>query len=162
MSIERRPRHSRHFYQVLRDLETLQETPGNCAQLAIMSDVLTAWAMLEENPSTAAPRLYRAVCDAWEDNRLELGPDWISNSSERLAVSYHTAFLLKHGQLCARPLPVWLGESSNLLEVERSMMGVLMQMRSRIPSAPSRKARAIYYGPLQLVRGKGGADVADI
>lgn len=151
-------RHSHHFYEVLRDLETLRETPANRAQLAGMSDVLTTWArvMLDVNFSTAAPRLYRVICDAWEDNRLELYPGGRADSRDRRAVNFHTAFLLKFGKLGDHTQPSRADDSRALTACERDMRAVLARMSSRITLPFPPKMKAVYTGPLHLLTGRGG------
>lgn len=66
----RAPKRMSFTDEVIRDLSTVKETDDNRNDLTALCDNLALWAryMMELNPAAAAP-FYRAVIDAWEDNR---------------------------------------------------------------------------------------------
>jgi hypothetical protein len=125
-------------YEKIRALETLKETEGNAEQVALLGDVLALWTrfMLEVDPSTAAPRIYRALMDAWHENR-ELHGDDMDAPHDRGASNFHGAFLARFGDLMGEKpaLPHWEGKRRHSVEAAFDMIATLNEMRERVHKA---------------------------
>lgn len=137
----RRRRHMPGVYDRIRALETLKETPDNAERIALISDVLALWAryMLAANPSTAAPLLYRALVDAWHNNRNEYGHENMSDMREQGTVCFHSTFLNRFGELFNEPSnsprKVWSGDRLRSDQALTTIYAALKGMQARAENA---------------------------
>jgi hypothetical protein len=135
-------------YERIRALETLKVNEGNAAQVELLADVLALWTryMLEVNPSTAAPRIYRALMDAWKDNRGELyDPDDDNDQRDRRTVNFNVAFHSRFAELSGEPTPTfaaWEGNVTRAAELAREMISELNGMRERVYQAATVQGKA--------------------
>lgn len=128
----RRARHTAHVYEVVRNLDTLKATPANAAQIAALADALALWAhtMIGINPA-AASRLYRALCDAWQDNRKELyGVDNMSDPRERHTVEFHSLTLDCYRELMGEPPSVL--KHQPLIDARAALLALMAQQAQGI------------------------------
>jgi hypothetical protein len=138
---KRRRRHMPGVNDRVRALETLKETLDNGASVALLSDVLALWAryMLAANPSTAAPRLYRALVDVWHDNRNEYGHENMSDTREQGTVCFHASFINRFDELfnepSVSPRKVWLGDRLRSDQTLTTICAMLKGMRERAENA---------------------------
>jgi hypothetical protein len=104
----RKPRRERHVpfcYEAIRSFDTLKETAGDEVALAGLAATLSLWthAMMQINPASMA-RIYRAILDAWEDNRCELyGHDNFSDGRERVTRAFNARFIDRYHEVFNLP-----------------------------------------------------------
>lgn len=141
----RRTRHVPSVYESIRTLETLNPTSAHPGALALLCDVLALWArhMMALNPNAAA-HVYRALCDAWGENRRELYDELdMDDPRDRATVAYHGAFRARLGELLGKkPDRIYPGdrrESEKLLgTIQRDL--VAMCQRAVAAAAPNGEA----------------------
>lgn len=127
----RRPRHTRHFYETANYLDTIGAT---AEQTMLCADVLAVWTrfMLAANP-TAAGHVYRALYEAWGENRAEVDGD----ERDNITVLFHGAFLdrLREVRGEERGYNVTEFDEQRSERLAKLVGPILDEMRRRVASA---------------------------